>query len=221
MPTRFCLIRHGETDWNVEHRIQGQIDIPLNATGKAQAEAAARELAAKSFSALYSSDLARTLATADAAAGSLRLGVESTPTLRERHFGDFQGLTHREAQARYPDDYLRFRQRDLDHAPPGGGESLRDLAARVEAVLNDLAGRHSGETLLLVTHGGVLDIARRVATGQSLEAERDFLLPNAALNWIERRNGRWALLSWAEQSHLETSRNELDSSSKGIFQTDF
>jgi probable phosphoglycerate mutase len=210
MPTRFCLMRHGETDWNVEHRIQGQIDVPLNATGRAQADAAARELAAQTFSSVYSSDLTRALATANAVAGPLGLDVESTPALRERHFGAFQGLTHREAQARYPADYARFRDRRLAHGLPGGGESLPDFAARVEAVLNGMADKHEGEMLLVVTHGGALDVAHRLAAGQSLHAKRDFLLPNAALNWIERRNGQWELLSWAERSHLKTARGALD-----------
>ena len=91
---------------------------------------------------------------------------------------------------------------------PDGGETLRAFSARVEAIVIDLAGRHSGETLLIVTHGGALDIAHRLATGQGLEVKREFSLLNAAINWIERRDGRWALLSWGETAHLKRARDE-------------
>ena len=95
MPTRFCLVRHGETAWNAEGRLQGQIDIPLNAAGRAQAEATAARLAAHRFDALYSSDLSRALETAAPAATLLGLQTRPTPSLRERQFGGFQGLTHK------------------------------------------------------------------------------------------------------------------------------
>ena len=209
MPTRFCLVRHGETAWNAEGRLQGQTDVPLNEVGRAQAKAAASALAARGFDALYSSDLARTLETAAVAATTLGLDIERQPALRERFFGDFQGLTHAEAQARYPAGYADFRAREPDRSLPGGGESLRAFSARIEAAFARLAESHRGETLLVVTHGGVLDIARRIATGQSLEAKRDFPLLNGALNWIERRGGRWALLSWGETGHLLRARDEV------------
>jgi 2,3-bisphosphoglycerate-dependent phosphoglycerate mutase len=209
MPTRFCLVRHGETDWNAEGRLQGQTDIPLNDVGRAQAEAVASTLAAQRFDALYSSDLARTLETATVAAAALGLDIERQPALRERFFGDFQGLTHAEAQARYPTDYASFRAREPDRPLPGAGKSLRAFSARVEAALARLAESHRGETLLVATHGGVLDIARRLATVQSLQAKRDFPLLNDALNWIERRDGRWALLSWGETGHLLRARDEV------------
>jgi probable phosphoglycerate mutase len=208
-PTRFCLVRHGETAWNAEGRLQGQTDIALNEAGRAQAQAAALRLATHSFDALYSSDLARTLETAAVAAALLRLEVRRTQSLRERCLGGFQGLTHAEAQARYPADYASFRARDPDLPLPGGGESLREFSARVEAALASLAEKHHGETLLVVTHGGALDIAHRLATGQSLMAKRDFPLLNGALNWIERRDGRWVLLSWAEMEHLARARDEV------------
>jgi probable phosphoglycerate mutase len=206
-------VRHGETAWNAEGRVQGHIDVPLNDTGRAQARAAAARLAMQHFDALYSSDLSRTVETAAAAAMLLRLDVEPTPTLRERFYGAFQGLTHSEAQARYPSDYERFSARDPDHAPPCGGERLRHFSARVEAALTALADRHRGETLLIVTHGGVLDIVHRLATGQKLEARRDFRLPNAALNWIERRDlgWRWTLLSWGDTAHIAGQRHEASS----------
>jgi 2,3-bisphosphoglycerate-dependent phosphoglycerate mutase len=209
MPTRFCLVRHGETAWNAEGRVQGQIDIPLNDAGREQAKAAAARLATQRFDALYSSDLARAVETAGAAAALLGLEVERTASLRERFYGDFQGLTHAEAQAAHTADFARFVARDPAHRFSGGAESLIAFAARVEAALADLAERHRDGTLLIVTHGGVLDIVHRLTTGQKLQAARNFTLYNAALNWIERRNGHWVLLSWAETDHLPGARDEV------------
>lgn len=209
MTTRFCLVRHGETDWNAQGRLQGQTDIALNEAGRAQAKAAAARLAAHRFAAIYSSDLSRAMETAAAAAGPGH-EVQPTPALRERRFGAFQGLTHAEAEARYPADHARFRAREPDHRPPGDAESLRDLAARIEAALTDLADRHRGQTLLIVTHGGALDVAYRLATGRDLMEKRDFPLLNAALNWIERRDGLWRLIGWGEADHLAAGLDELD-----------
>ena len=209
MPTRFCLVRHGETAWNAQGRLQGQIDIPLNETGEAQSRAAAARLSAQRFDALYSSDLARTAQTAAAAAALLSLAVVHTPLLRERYFGGFQGLTHDEAKNRYPHDYARFHARDPDHPLPGDGESLRAFSARVEGAFLSLADQHPDQTVLVVTHGGVLDIAHRLASGLALQAKRTFTLRNAALNWIERHEAGWSLLDWADTAHLGESRDEV------------
>jgi 2,3-bisphosphoglycerate-dependent phosphoglycerate mutase len=154
--------------------------------------------------------------TAVFAAERLGLGVEPTPALRERFLGAFQGLTHIEAQARYPADHARFCARDPDHLLPGGGESLRAFSARIEAALADLADSRRGGALLVVTHGGVLDVVHRLAAGSGLQEKRNFPLLNAALNWIERRDGRWALLSWGEATHLAGAQDEVfDRAAKG------
>lgn len=205
--TRLCLIRHGETDWNAERRLQGHLDIPLNSTGVAQAAAAAATLPKQVFSACYSSDLLRAVHTARAACAVLGLAPRTTAALRERHYGHFQGLTYHEAAQRHADDYARFEARDPDFAF-AGGESLRDFATRIGDCLSEIVARHPGETVLIVTHGGVLDIAHRVATGKPLDAPRDFTIPNAALNWI-RHDGAWSLESWADQRHLQDARDEL------------
>ncbi len=201
-PTRICIVRHGETDWNAERRIQGQIDIPLNATGYKQAFAAARGLAKHTFAALYSSDLQRARDTAAAAAQLLELPLQIEPGLRERHYGDYQGLTQAEIKAR--DDYERYIKRDPQFTF-GTGESLFDFAERIKATINNLAQRHAGQTIVLFAHGGVLDIIYRIATYRPLETARDFPIPNAALNWIEVGSPGWQLLDWGVQSHLENS----------------
>jgi len=212
MRTRLCLVRHGETSWNVDQRLQGHLDIPLNACGHAQARATARALAGHTFEAIYSSDLERARATAELAAHDICLPVRTTAALRERHYGDFQGLTYDEAATRYPEAYARFKARDAERGIPGGGESLTAFAARIGEVLRLLAESHHGGQILIVTHGGVLDIAHRLAANKPLTAPRDFVIPNAALNWIALQDDTWHLETWAEQTHLENARDELSNS---------
>lgn len=207
--TRLCLVRHGETEWNRERRLQGHLDVPLNAAGLAQARATAAHLAGQTFSAVYCSDLARARQTAMAAADALACAAQPTPALRERHYGALQGLTYAEARERLPAEFERFSARDADFAFSGGGESLRGFAARIEQAVSEIARRHPGEQVLIVTHGGALDIMHRLSTGKPLEATRDFPIPNAALNWIAFAEGRWHLLAWAQQAHLAQTHDEL------------
>lgn len=202
-PTRLCIVRHGETDWNAQRRIQGQIDIPLNATGRQQAEATAKGLLGLPFAAIYSSDLQRAHDTAAAAAALLQLPVRPEPGLRERHYGEFQGLTQDEIKARA--DYERYINRDTGFAF-GNGESLAGFAERIKRTVNALAQRHAGASLLIFAHGGVLDVIYRIATHRPLETARDFPIPNAALNWVEVGNPDWQLIEWGVQDHLAGSR---------------
>jgi probable phosphoglycerate mutase len=206
--TRICLVRHGETDWNSERRIQGHIDIDLNPAGEAQARALIRGLADHSFAAVYTSDLLRAWRTAQIATAGLGLAVSPAPTLRERHFGVLQGITSQEASLQRPDAHRHHvaRTPDYDYET---GESLIDFTARILAVLELLALRHPGRNVLAFTHGGVLDVAYRAATGRALEAPRDFLLPNAAINWLEHRDGAWHLISWADRRHLQQALDEV------------
>lgn len=206
--TRFCLIRHGETDWNGEKRIQGHIDIDLNAAGEAQARAVGQGLAAHSFAAAYSSDLLRAWRTAQIATTGLGLAVSPAPTFRERHFGVLQGVTSQEARVQYPDVFHHHHARTPDYDYKGG-ESLIVFAARVMAGLEALAARHAGQNVLIFTHGGVLDVVHRAATGRALDAPRDFTLPNAAFNWVERGPDGWRLISWADCSHLDRALDEV------------
>jgi probable phosphoglycerate mutase len=208
---RICLVRHGETAWNAEHRLQGHIDIPLNETGLAQAEATARRLdeTAQRFGALYCSDLQRARQTAAAIVRRQGLTAVHDERLRERHYGFFQGLTYDEAEQRHPEFYRRFKSREVAFSFPECGESLAVFAERVHSALHDIARRHAGSSVLVVTHGGVLDIARRLATGEPLDTPRRFPIPNAALNWIAHRDGAWTLLAWADEAHLAGALDEL------------
>ena len=206
--TRLTFVRHGETAWNVDHRLQGHLDIPLNDTGRAQAQLPAAALGDEAFDALYSSDLGRALDTAAPLAERLALPVTPDPALRERHFGALQGLRPADAEHEHPELWQRYRGRALDWVPPGG-ESLADFAARIHTRLETLASQHHGQSLLLVTHGGVLEVIYRLATSTPLALPRAFPIPNAAIYRIERHPGGWRLLGWAERPHLEQARDEI------------
>jgi probable phosphoglycerate mutase len=206
--TRFCLVRHGETDWNGEKRIQGQIDIDLNRAGRAQARAVAEGLRGQPYAAVYSSDLLRAWNTAQIAVAGRQIAVSPAPTLRERHFGVLQGVTSLEASERHPDVHRHHQARTPDYDYETG-ESLIVFAARVMAGLEVLAARHVGQNVLAFTHGGVLDVVYRAATGRALDVPRDFALPNAALNWVEHDNAGWRLISWADCRHLQRALDEV------------
>lgn len=206
---RLCLVRHGETAWNAERRLQGHLDVPLNETGRVQAQATAASLAGQHFGGFYCSDLVRARQTAAAAEAVLGRPPVLEHDLRERHYGAFQGLTYDEARQRFPADYARFEAREPAFAFAQGGESLAGFAARIQATLERIAAGHAGQTVLIVTHGGVLDVAHRLAAGKRLDAPRDFTIPNAALNWIGFDGERWRLLAWADLRHLGQARDEL------------
>jgi len=206
--TRLCLVRHGETAWNAEGRVQGQVDVPLSAVGLAQARAVAAALAGERFDAIYSSDLTRVRQTAEPAAERLGLPVALDAALRERHYGMFERHTYVEVRERYPAEYARFRDKDLDFDFVSG-ESLRAFAARSLACVAALVERHAGESILVFTHGGVLEMVYRHASGRTLSSPRDFELPNAALNRVEARPGAWRVDAWAEVAHLERALDDL------------
>jgi probable phosphoglycerate mutase len=199
--TRICFIRHGETGWNVEKRIQGHTDIPLNATGRAQALAMAFNAAHHRFNAIYSSDLVRAMETARVLAQREDLQVSSLPQLRERHFGLFQGLTAAEGAERHPEAYVHYMARDLDYDFETG-ESLRRFSERVSEAIAWLVRHHSGQTIAAVSHSGVLDVIYRRATGRPLDTPRDFAIPNCALNWFHFDGQGWHLEAWGDRHHL-------------------
>lgn len=209
MITRLCLLRHGETLWNTERRIQGQLDIELNQHGHRQARAAGEYLRDESAAALYASDLSRAWVTAQALSDATGLTAQPVPELRERKYGVFEGLTYDQAQQTHPEAYARFDARDPEFALPGGGESLVGLSSRVVTSLTRIAERHRGETVLLVTHGGVLDVVNRFVRGLPLDTPRDFTIPNAGLNWLSLSGDNWQVDEWAMTAHLEGALDEL------------
>lgn len=200
--TRICLVRHGETEWNAERRIQGQIDIGLNAIGQGQAAAAGRWLKGAGIAALYSSDLKRAWTTALAIGVALGLTPSAAPEMRERRYGVFEGLTYAEAREKHPAGYAAFEGRNADYDFENG-ESLKAMYTRVTDKLQRIAAAHPGQNVVIVLHGGVLDVINRFVRGNSLETPRDFLIPNAGINWISVLDGHWHLETWGETAHLE------------------
>jgi probable phosphoglycerate mutase len=205
---RLCLVRHGETAWNAEGRVQGQLDLPLNKTGLAQARAVAAVLKVESFAAIYSSDLIRTRQTAQPVAELLKKKIVLDANLRERHYGMFQGMTYTEASERIPEGYARFKARDPAY-DFGTGESLSRFNERALACIRGLAEKHAGENLLVITHGGVLEMVYRHATGRGLSTPRDFEIPNAAINRVEIGAAGWRVESWADIGHLSVALDDL------------
>lgn len=204
--TQFILVRHGETDWNRQGRIQGHLDSPLNAEGMAQAGRLADRLRSESFDAIVSSDLGRARSTAEIIAAQTGHVVSVDARLRERNYGIFQGLTLRQAEARYPDAYSSYRDESVGHTIPGG-ESTRDCFARHLACLNQLAARHAGQRLVVVAHGGVLDGLHRHAMRLPHVGARVFTIVNASLNWFTCDAGEWRLDRWADVAHLGRSES--------------
>ena len=202
--TRILAIRHGETAWNVDTRIQGQLDIGLNEKGRAQAQLLARSLAEREpLQAIYASDLARAWHTAQAVGQAQGLTVLPHTGLRERAFGDFEGRTFNEIEAELPEHARHWRQRTPDWAPPGAGESLLALRERVLATVDALAARHLGEQIALVAHGGVMDVLYRAATRLDVQAARTWQLPNTAVNRLLWTPEGLSLVGWADTTHLD------------------
>ena len=202
--TRILAIRHGETAWNVGGRLQGHLDIPLNDTGRLQAERMARALAEREpLTAIYSSDLSRALDTARALAGATGAPLTVRADLRERSFGEFQGLTFDQVSRNRPDDAERWRRREPEWAPPGG-ESLLFFQERVAQALQALAAENTGNLIAIVTHGGVLDVLYRAAARLGLQDARTWELANTAVNrLLWSPEGGLSLVGWADVSHLE------------------
>ncbi len=202
------MVRHGETAWNAEGRVQGQLDIPLNDVGRAQARATADALAGHDFTAIYCSDLIRVRQTAEPSARRLALPVSYTAELRERHYGMFETLTYVEVREKYPEQYARFRDKDPDFDFEGG-ETLRGFNERSLKAVSEIIDRHPGEQILVFTHGGVLEMVYRHAREVGLSSQRDFEIPNAGINWIEVTPAAWKVWAWAEVAHLEAALDDL------------
>ncbi len=199
---RLILIRHGETQWNRERRMQGHSDSPLSEVGLRQAKLLAKRLKDLPFAALYCSDSGRAHGTARAVAELTGHQLIVEPRLRERHFGVFEGLTALEIQAQHPEAYVLFKSRNPDYAVPGG-ESAAAFRERALACLAEIAARHPDEVVVVVTHGLVCDIAYRAAKGIELMARRDFELVNAALNHFRCEDGVWHIDAWGDAGHLD------------------
>lgn len=202
--TRFCLVRHGETDWNAARRLQGHTDIDLNAKGLAQAKQMAHALYRINleFDILYTSDLKRAAKTAQAIEQLFKTCAVKNVALRERHLGALQGLTTYEAPTREPELWKSHLSRNIKENLRDG-ESIQQFSERIQTVLEQIRMQHSGKTILLVSHGGTLDMMYRIASNQPLNAEKVVTVPNASLSWISHDGLAWKVDAWADTSHLE------------------
>ena len=200
--TRIVAIRHGETAWNAEARLQGHRDIPLNALGLRQAARLAEALRDEGLEQVYASDLRRAWVTAQALAAPLGLPLRAETGLRERCFGELEGHSYREIDERWPDLAARWRSREPGFTPPGG-ESLETFSARCIEAAGRLAAAHPGGTVALVCHGGVLDSLYRVATHVPLDAPRSWLLGNASINRLLYTPQGFTLVGWNDAAHLD------------------
>lgn len=204
-PTELLLIRHGETSWNAECRLQGHIDIALNEKGQQQAEALGAALAAERIDAVWSSDLQRAVETACAIAGRHALTVRIDPALRERCFGALEGLQPDDIERQYPDAYAAWRGRDETFVFPSGrhvAETLAAFAARVVHGLRHIASQHAGGRIAVVTHGGVLDCIHRQAYGVPQSDPSPVEKRNAGINRLSVQDGQFRIVTWCDVSHL-------------------
>jgi probable phosphoglycerate mutase len=203
--TNIVLIRHGETAWNAERRLQGHIDIALNPEGRRQADALAAALSSEHFDAIIASDLQRAVQTAEAVAARHGLQVEQDIALRERCFGGFEGLLYAEIEQRFPAEFAAWQARDIDAQMPAAArsaETFRQFYQRVVGAMLRLADARPGQSIALVAHGGVLECAYRAALGLPLETPRSFAVLNASINRFAIDDGALRLVSWGEVAHL-------------------
>ena len=206
--TEIWLVRHGETPWNAERRVQGWEDISLNETGVEQARALGRHIknltqAGQRLDAVYTSDLKRAHATAQTVADEVGLPLNIHKGVRERHFGVLQGLVYDEMDAHAPEAAAIWRARDPNAELPGG-ESLGFFYARVVEAINEIAARHIGQRVMVVSHGGAMDIVWRHANQVSLQAPRQAPLLNASLNRLNVSPQGWSVIRWGDVDHLAT-----------------
>lgn len=206
--TRILAIRHGQTAWNAEARIQGHQDIALDDTGRRQADAVARALRDETLQAVYSSDLLRASQTARPLQSLHMLPALTDAGLRERCFGSFEGFSFEQVSQRWPEAAERWRRREPSFSP-GGGESLLEFRQRVLSTVERLALRHLGGSIALVTHGGVIDMLYRQATHQTLQAARSWAVANASINRLLYTPQGLTLVGWADVAHLEAVRDDL------------
>ncbi|MBK8323692.1 MAG: histidine phosphatase family protein [Betaproteobacteria bacterium] len=201
MKSRLVVVRHGETEWNVAGRIQGHTDSPLTPSGRAQAEAIGERMAKESFERLVSSDLGRAWQTAEAIAKRTGHAIVANPRIRERHFGEGEGLTYEEVDARWPEAFSRTRETDPDYVIPGG-ESRRQLHERIRDEFESLAREAAGGCHAVVCHGGVLAILYRHIHGIPVGEARRIPIPNASYNALRHEGGRWIVEAWGDTAHL-------------------
>ena len=196
------MVRHGETQWNVERRVQGWGDSPLTAKGLAQADAIGKRLARERFDTLVASDLGRAHETARRIASHCGLPVVIDPRLRERNFGVGEGMNYDDIDRAWPQVFSRERETTNPDLVITGGESRRQFHDRIHAAFEALAREHEGKRVAVVTHGGVLATLYRVVHGIPVAHAHRVAISNAAYNAVAFDADAWTLEAWDETDHL-------------------
>ncbi len=210
--TELILVRHGETDWNAERRLQGHLDIPLNATGLSQAQALGQALRHEQLDALFVSDLQRAMQTAAPIGAAHGLPLQIDAGLRERCYGAFEGLLYDEIDGRYPLEYAAWKAGDLHVRYPAGefiAETLHEFDLRSTSTVLRIvtaateASAAGARRIAIVTHGGVLECIYRAAKKLSWTSPRDFDIRNASINRLTLHLDGWSISQWGEVAHLQ------------------
>ncbi len=200
--TEIYLIRHGQTEWNQAHRFQGHLDSPLTPGGVQQVEALAKRLKTIPFDAIYSSDLDRAYQTAKIIANFHGNAIITDKRLRERCYGIFEGLTQSEISEKYPEVYQAYKREAFKFVIPGA-ESCDKIVERTMSCLNELVEKHSGQRILVVSHGGIIGRFIRIVLGIPLQTSRHFRVANAGINVFTHRENCWRLETLGEISFMD------------------
>jgi len=199
------LVRHGQSTWNSEHRIQGQLDPPLSEEGRKQAERVGRRLDGRRWAGFYSSDLKRAFETAQAIQAATGLEPEPTPGLREIYLGEWEGLRTEELAQRFPDAWAKWSSEGGDWDVVPGGEGAVAFEMRVTAAVDAILERHEHGDVLVVTHGGVIQEALNRVVGRASRGLFLFKIQNASITVIEKRGGRLVVGGVNDTSHLDSA----------------
>ncbi|RLC29234.1 MAG: histidine phosphatase family protein [Deltaproteobacteria bacterium] len=199
---RLLFVRHGETESNVEHRYMGQSDSPLTPMGIAQARAVAKRLAKYQVDAIYSSDLGRAAITSRIISRACHLPVTYDKRLRERHAGLLQGQLQADARIKYAKVFAEIARMGAGYAFPGGGESGLQVEERLSCFLDEIRESHTGETVVVITHGGVLRVLLWHILGFPYDAIFRLQCDNTSISSLAFFDGQWILESWNDTAHL-------------------
>lgn len=200
--TRIIFVRHGQTKWNLELKYQGHSDIELTETGLRQAELVAARLACEPVQAVYASDLGRALKTAEVIANVHNVSVKTIPALREYYFGEWEGLTHKQISARWPDIYAEFFKHPDEIRVPGG-ETFGELKQRAQSAIETLVANHPDQTVVVVSHGGTIRTIVCAALGIHLNRVWGIRQDNTAVSIIEYYDDSSIVTLLNDIHHLE------------------
>ena len=209
LATIVILVRHGQSTWNAAGRWQGQGDPPLSDAGREQARIVAQWLRGEPIAALYASDQRRAAETAEIIGQTIGLHPQPDPRFRELDVGGWSGLTIEEIAERFPEQYQAWQ--NYEDVRPGGGEMFREMQQRAAAALEEIARAHTGQTVCLVTHGGIVFALRGHALGQKLGPELFRGLPpnrNTALTTLHLQDGTWRVGLLMDATHLDDASDQ-------------